>query len=268
MECTRKNGAKVIVDGDKVQSGNGTLRKCIIGANFTNGAIHGGYLSSFNGCFSDELIGIQLGFGDIVNARIGNIKDAYELLKSRIKDIDSTNVYEVAYLILEVVDIFYGGFANIDTRMDYYYPSDFVESKDNKMSNLKGEGAAMCVERAALAQNLLQSLDINSFYKISGILRNGSKEVHSYNLVEFDDKYYIFDPTMPNFINTQANPLIAEIDRETFTLLSYPLSDRGISVTVSHYNPYRGTDVTVTYDSGREKSIEVSSLGENGPKHL
>lgn len=49
MEYIRKNGTKVIVVGDKVQYGEGKIRKNIIGANFTHGTIHGGYLSSFNG---------------------------------------------------------------------------------------------------------------------------------------------------------------------------------------------------------------------------
>ena len=73
---------------------------------------------------------------------------------------------------------------------------------------------------------------------------------------------------MPSLINGQANPLIAEIDRETFDLLSAPISGIGISTTVSHYNPYRDIDVTITYDSGRDKSIEVNSLGERKGKHL
>ena len=73
---------------------------------------------------------------------------------------------------------------------------------------------------------------------------------------------------MPNLINGKINPLIAEIDKGTFTLLSCPISDMGISTTISHYNPYRDIDVTITYDSGRERQIEVNSLGENNKKHL
>lgn len=268
MEYVKKDGTKVIVEGDKVQYGEGVMLKKIIGANFINGFVYGGYLSSFNGCFCDELIGIESGLGDIVNAKIGDIKGAYELLKSKINNIDITNVYELSRLVLETVDEFFCGFDNIDARMNYYCPEEFEESENNKISDLKGTGAAMCVERAALAQNLLKSLGINSIYKTSGIIKNGNKEIHSYNLIEFNDRYYIFDTSMPNLINNQVNPLIAEIDRETFNLLSSPLSDTGISITVSHYNPYRDMDVTITYDSCREKSIEVSSLGDKDQKHL
>lgn len=268
MEYIRKNGTKVIVVGDKVQYGEGKIRKNIIGANFTHGTIHGGYLSSFNGSFNDESIGIESGIGDIVNATIGNIKEAYELLKSKINNIDNTNIYEISQIVLETIDEYFNGFSNIESRMNYYYPEDFEESKNNKISNLKGQGAAMCVERAALAQNLLTSIGINSFFKTSGIIKNDNKEVHSYNLIEYKGKYYIFDASMPNLINGQVNPLIAEINKESFDLLSSPISDLGISVTVSHYNPYRDIDVTITYDSYREKQIEVTSLGTKNSKQL
>ena len=265
MENIIKDGTKVIVEGDKVQYGEFKMRKKIIGANFIHGTRVGGYLSSFNGSFSDEEIGIEFGLGDIVNAKIGNIKDAYELLKLKISSIDNNDIYALSGAILETVDEFFGGFSNIEERMNYYYPIDSEESKNNAISNLKGTGAAMCVERAALSQNLLKSLGINSFFKTSGIIKNDDKELHSYNLIEHQGKYYIFDASMPNLIN---NHLIAEINKESFNLLSCPLPNLGISVTVSHYNPYRDYNVTVTYDSNREKHIEVDSLTSTNSKQL
>lgn len=268
MEYIRNNGTKVIVEGDKMQYGEGIMRQNIIGANFTHGFIRGGYLSSFNGSFNDELIGIESGLGDIVNAKMGDIKDAYELLQIKINNIDSTDIYEISRVVLETVNEFFGGFNNIAKRMDYYYPDDFDESKDNKISNLKGSGAAMCVERAALAQYLLKVLGVNSLYKTSGIVKNNNNEIHSYNLIAYDNKYYIFDPSIPNLINNQINPLIAEIDKETFTLLSAPISDIGISVTVMHYNPYRNINVTITYDSHRKRSIEVNAIDKQNQKHI
>ena len=239
------------------------MRKRKIGANFTNGIKLGGYLSSFNGSFTDELIGIETGISDIVDAKIGDIRDAYKLLESKINSIDNTNIFELSGVVLETVDEYFNGLSNIADRMSYYYPGD----DNNKISNLKGKGAAMCVERAALSQNLLKSLGINSFFKTSGIIKNNNEESHSYNLIEFKNKYYIFDSSMPSLINDKINPLIAEIDKETFELLSAPIADIGISVTVSHYNPYRNMDVMITYDSGRERHIEVNSLGENRSKN-
>ena len=99
-------------------------------------------------------------------------------------------------------------------------------------------------------------------------MKNDIKDVHSYNLIEYQGKYYIFDTAIPNLINGQVSPLIAEIDKESFELLSSPISDFGISVTVSHYNPYRNYDVTITYDSNREKCIEVDPLTSKELKQL
>lgn len=263
MEYIRSDGTRIIVNGDKIQYGDGVIKKNVIGANFTNGTIHGGYLSSFNGSFTDELIGIETGLGDIVNARIGDIKDAYELLKLKISDIDSNDIFELSRVVLETVNEYFNGFSNIDSRMNYYHTLDYDESENNKISNLKGAGAAMCVERSALSQNLLKSLGINSFFKTSGILKNGNREVHSYNLIEFNNRYYIFDSSMPNLIDDKINPLVAEIDKDTFTLLSSPLSDFGISTTVSHYNPYKDINITITYDSGRTRQVEFNSLSDS-----
>ena len=49
MEYINKDGTRVIVEGDKIQYEGFEMRKKIIGANFINGDIYGGYLSSFNG---------------------------------------------------------------------------------------------------------------------------------------------------------------------------------------------------------------------------
>ena len=214
-----------------------------------------------------SLAGIESGLGDIVLSKIGDVSDAYELLREKISNVDSSNIFEIAQAVLETVDEYFGGLENHKDRLNYYYSEDYEESKDNKISNLKGKGAAMCVERAALSQNLLQLLGIRSFFKTSGIVKNGSNEAHSYNLIEYEGKYYIFDSTMPNMINNAPNPLIAEIDKESFDLITSPLAKTGISISTSHYNPYFSKNYEVTYDAAREKKIEVPALG-NDAKQL
>lgn len=210
--------------------------KKVIYENFIDGARNCRYLSSFNGSFDEELIGVDTAGidGDYYNVQIGDVFDAYELLKSKINSIDVTDIFELSRIVLETVNEYFGGFDNIANRKNYYHHSGYdYENKNNKISNLKGTGAAMCVERAALAQNLLKSLGINSFYKISGIIKDNNRQVHSYNIIEYNDKYYIFDSSIPNLINGEVNPLIAEIDKETFTLLSSPIEEIGISTTVT-----------------------------------
>ena len=266
MEYIDELGKKVIIEGDQADFGFG-IRRRIIGANYVFGVQFGGYLSSFDRSFTDERIGIESGLGDIVLSKIGDVGDAYELLREKISNVDSSNIFEIAQAVLETVDEYFGGLENHKDRLNYYYTEDYEESKDNKISNLKGKGAAMCVERAALSQNLLQLLGIRSFFKTSGIVKNGSNEAHSYNLIEYEGKYYIFDSTMPNMINNAPNPLIAEIDKESFDLITSPLAKTGISISTSHYNPYFSKNYEVTYDAAREKKIEVPALG-NDAKQL
>ena len=38
-------------------------------------------------------IGTELLIGDIVNTKIGNIKDAYELLRLKISNLDTNDIY-------------------------------------------------------------------------------------------------------------------------------------------------------------------------------
>ncbi len=262
-----KNGGKAIVDGDCADYGYG-MSKCIIGANHVAALSYGGYLSSFDRSFSDEDIGIESGIGDIVNAKIGDVSDAYRALRDKINNYNPTNITEISQIILETVDEYFDGFDNREKRLDYYHPDDEDESIDNKISNLKGKGAALCVERAALAQNLLQLLGIKSYYKSSGIIKNGNLEAHSYNLIENEGKYYIFDTTMPNMINDKPNPLIAEIDKESFDLITSPISDIGISISTSHYNPYFSKNYDVTYDSHRANKIEVPAISNEVEKTI
>ena len=206
--------------------------------------------------------------GDIVVSKIGDVSDAYPLLLSKMNGVDPNDIYEVSRVVLETVNEYFGGFDNISTRLDYYLPDDEPESINNKISNLKGTGAAMCVERAALSQNLLCYLGINSFYKSSGILKNNQRDVHRYNLIEYNGRYFIFDSSMPNLIDNQTNPLIAEIDSETFALASAPVSNYGISVSVSHYNPYRNMDITVTYDPGRKQQVAFEPITQKETMNL
>ena len=260
MEYVLADGRKVIVDKDIVTWPESRPRKQVIGANYTHGITHGGYLSSYSIPFTDELLQIQTGIGDIVQSRLGDVNDAYKLLRSKLEGKDVNNLVELSCVVIDTVHEYFNGFANIDKRMEYYVDEDFPESENNRISNLKGSGAAMCVERAALAHNLLCLLGVKSIYKCSGIIKNGNNEVHAYNLIEFNGKYYIFDATMPNLVEGNICPIICEIDKETFDLLSNPLSEVGCSVTTSHYNPYRSIDVNITYDSKRKKQVEVDSF--------
>lgn len=257
MKYITQDGREII--GDTVKYKDGHSKKMIIGVNYFNGIKIGGYLSSFDREFTNELIGIEFGIGDIVYSKIGDVKDAYETLKNKLYYNKNNDLYSLSRCIYETVDEYFGGKNNISTRPNYYYDLDDSQIANNKISNLKKTGAAMCVERAALAQNLLFSLGIRSVYKCSEILNGNVREIHSYNIIEYNNKYYIFDTSLPNIINNESNPLIAEIDKESFDLICNPLHDIGCSITISHPMIDR-KDITITYDSGRDKSIVASPI--------
>ena len=82
---------------------------------------------------------------------------------------------------------------------------------------------------------------------------------------------------MNEYINDNSYQINITYDKATTDLfcegvdcdqLSSPISDWGVSVTVSHYNPYRNSNVTITYDNNREKRIEVNPLGTKDLKQL
>lgn len=227
-----------------------------IGCNHVVGLQFGGINSSYDGIFNREEVLVQNGIGDIIPCLMGDVTEAYDILKNKIKEKNAVNFETLCECVFNTVLEYFGDYRNIEDRMNNYTELDFIDSEDDigKVSNLKGKNAAMCVERAMLSQNLLKSLGINSLYKTSGIIKNSSDEAHAYNLVENNGKYYIFDATIPTLIDDRISPLITEIPKEVFDQISSPMSDIGYSVDVSHYNPLRDMDVHVVYDAGRGKT--------------
>ena len=243
-------------------------KKKYIGCNYFNSFYYGGIDSSFDLMFTDEKVLIQNGIGDIIPCVIGDVSDAYVLLKNKLEGININNFEDISACIYEVVDEYFGGIKNINTRSSYYKSLDFIKNDNDigRVSNLKGKGAAMCVERAMLSQNLLNMLGIKSFYKCSGIKNNDKLEVHSYNLVEHNDKYYVFDTSIPTIINDKINPLVASIPKDVYDMLSSPNQRIGYSVRVTHYNSIRNRDVEITYDYNRENIYNCGSDEKNKNK--
>ena len=120
MEYLKNDGTKIIVDGNKVKFGSLPMEEKTIGANFVHGARYGGSLSSFNGSFSNELIGIENGFA-IIETRIGDIEDAYQLLKSKISKLDDIDFLELSGVIIETVDEYFGGISNNEYGNETFY---------------------------------------------------------------------------------------------------------------------------------------------------
>lgn len=230
-----------------------------IGANFVHGTWFGGIDSSFNGVFQDEQVLIGSGL-DYIPCVIGDITDIYMLFGEKVAGRQPQSFEDYCVCIMQAIQDYFGDYSNIEDRMKNYPDLDDIGDgvAIGKVSDLKGKNSAMCVERAMVAQNLLRLLDIKSHYKSSGITKNGSKEVHSYNVVEYDGKYYIFDATIPTLTNEEVNPLVAEIPQEVYEQLIQVRTREGISAEVTHYNPLRSEDVDIVYDAGRDKKYDAN----------
>ena len=229
--------------------------KCI-GLNRIGNFRIGNTTSSFNEKFTNEHdVYISNGIDDIIRCKIGNIDELYDVLNSRITGNESFE--EKVRVVFNIVNNYFGTYENVDQRMDNYKSDDFIESEDEvgKVSDLKGKNAGMCVERAMVSQNLLKHLGINSFYKTSAIENNGKNEVHSYNLIENEDKYYIYDSTMPKSKNGEVTPLITEIPKEVFEEISKGEEEVGYPVEVEFYNPLRKMQKHIIYDSWKKERI-------------
>lgn len=231
-----------------------------IGCNHTDLLRFGGINSSFDGTFKDEEILIGSGM-DYTPCVIGDISDAYLMLKDEIYKIKPTNINELSECIFNTIQKYFGNYDNVSQRMEFNHDIDEINYgfEIGKVSDLKGKNAAMCVERAMLSQNLLTSLGINTYYKASGINKDKNFEVHAYNIIEYKGKYYIFDTAIPTLINDKINPLICEIPKEVYEQIINPNSDIGYSVSVSHFNPLRNVEVDIIYDSGRENIYNVEN---------
>ena len=232
-----------------------------IGVNYTNGWHSGGIASSYSEKFDNlDEVNIENGIGDIRHCTIGDIKEAYEILKNVIKEERPKTFMEYAYCIQQTVLKYFGDYSNIGERLSFF-PDDeevyYYKRECGRVSDIAHKNAAMCVERAMLAQNLLKELGFDSTFKLSAFKNNGKDDAHAYNIVRADDKNYLFDVTIPTTRDDRISPVICEIPDEVYEKITNPSSYIGESVHVVHYNPLQDKEYDVIYDAGRKDVYEV-----------
>ena len=234
-----------------------------IGCNHTaNGLLIGGNISRYSEALdSKNQVCVETGIGDIRYATIGNIQEAYEILKEIIEKRKPLDFVSICECVQETVNLYFGDYSNISNRL-YFFPSNedviYDGKKEGTIADLAHQNAAMCVERSMLSQNLLKTLNINSSIKIAGFINNDKEpDTHAFNLVENDGEYYIFDSTQPTLTNDVINPLVATIPKDVYDKLMSEISSDGISVKVSHYNPLTNKDYDVIYDAGRTEEYDT-----------
>lgn len=242
----------------KIESTEGIFYASEIGVNHTADNFHfGGIASSYDGVFdNDDLVLIESGF-DMRYCKIGDIKETFEMLKRKLQDKKPDDFFQCMSCVFAVVFDYFGDYTNIKDRLNYFPESEDVDEKDyGKVSDLAHKNVAKCVERAMLSQNLLKTLGYNSIFKISGVVINGKNDAHAYNLIQNEDKYYIFDATIPTKDESMISPIICEISKDAFDKIKSPCIDIGISIHVVHYNPLQDKNYDIVYDAGRKELID------------
>ncbi len=107
------------------------------------------------------------------------------------------------------------------------------------IKEFRHKAAAVCVERASVAQNMLSFLGVQSSLVASQCtLDEGRAEGHMYNVVTTSKGVCIFDPTNPRLIFKQGTQEVVGYSPELFPLTSEQVQelDLGGEVLVSHVN--------------------------------
>lgn len=236
--------------------------------------------STFGGVFKNEVALLESGLIDFRYVQLGDVKDAYNILESKLSGLNNIKFEDYMRCIAETVQEYYGDYSNVSSRLENYPDEDEVEmfSKERgKASDLQGKNAAMCVERAMLSQNLLKYISeklpgLESYFKETGIeiQREEDKpkrEVHAFNLVSYNEKYYIFDSTIPKGMKENLQPLVAELPEHVFTsLVESPRV--GYAVEIEHVSALTGKKMHYILDYRAESKYKANEkLVNNGRRN-
>lgn len=256
----------------QVELSNGRVANMsYIGLNHTvDGEFLPDIISSYHRNFdNDDVIIITDGKSPMRCATIGNIKKAYELLRTEIVSFNPRDAETYMHCVQRAIEIYFGPYAkNKKRRLSLYPTEEEVKNSGKERGRISDFGdksenrdLAVSTERAVVAQNLLMScsIDINTCFKISATTINGKDRVHAYNLIHetLNDKYYICDFAIPTLRDGEISPIICEIPREVYEKMISPLPDIGYSVEVDYNNPVNKKKYLITYDAGRDMVYKV-----------
>lgn len=171
----------------------------------------GDSIGIYNG-FIDENTNVVVGgtTKNLKSFKTGNLDEVYSKLISKVKINDINNEEDLMNKLKIVYDIVikYFGYGDVNKRIDYYNYNDNVT-----LESLKSKNLAVCLEDATLSQNMLKLLGINSTLKVSLVqYEDGRYDTHAYNLISYDNKYYLFDSRFPH----NNNPVVRELDENEY----------------------------------------------------
>ncbi len=236
----------------QVTTKDGKVKKVShIGVNYNNGVEKDDVISSYNKPFDNEDDIIVERGGTTYHCRIGDIKEAYIMLRNSIASKCPRNTNEYINCVQEVMLAYFGNYYGVNDRIKFW------DKKDTYLvSDLAYKNSASGIERAMLAQNLLCEIDVKSTYKISMITIDGKPMIHAYNIISYDNKNYIFDSSIPSIKDGLISPIICEIPAEVYDIITLPTSSDGISIEVDYFNPLQNKDITLVYDANRESTYK------------
>lgn len=248
-------------DANLYNTEHGVL-KCRIGAYKFDTSTFGGFLSTDRKFISDNIKVNVMGGFDIVDLKMGNCNEAYEMLIRNIQKTEDVSFESIMKKVYEVINTYFGPIEKVNTEArEIHYDELGMREEDEVLENLRGKNIAACVERAALAQNLLQFMGLDSVYKSSQIQNADKRELHSYNLVAHDGKYYIFDATIPRIDEKgEITPLITEISKEEYETLAIARNEDDISVK-TEYDSVRGHR-KIHYNSWSKNIVDKTGKDE------
>ena len=121
----------------------------------------------------------------------------YNTLKENAKDYDlndENNIDKfVCNSVQKAVFKYFGNDSPNDIKRLMLYRNAYEKDEILSISKFKGTNLSMCSERSALAHNFFKLLGYNSSYLSGIIFLNGAKDLHSFNAVQLNSGYVIYD---------------------------------------------------------------------------
>ena len=242
--------------GDLVKS----VRRFKIGANHIGTFTRGGLYSANSKFISDNIL-LNVGGGiaaDDADLMVDETPDAYKILIEKIKNEPNATFENLMKIVYDTTIEYFGTTENAIEAREAYYEEHDVYSKEEKgrISDFKGKNMAACMERAALSQNLMKFLGIESTLKVSSINVDGKDDVHAFNLIGVDGKYYLFDATIPVVNkNGEVTPIITEIPEQAYQKLIHPFHKDDVAVE-TEFDSLRGHR-KITYNSWSKNIVDT-----------